>query len=235
MKEPVFTPRRRPHIPDLMEYDEMMDRWQVIDDFCAVLQEDFVRACEEQEENDSQYARRVVVRCFGSAIDGFAACMREAAIGAAKLWGKPLNPFLTEKVRERDTSAYHRIVTSYRLICEFMPTCPLARVGDDRWRKLHTALTLRNRVVHPTKAEDLKIADPTKDKNEFGDLVDSLTELMHDFEAFWVWFFNEMQRRIEQLGARSQRLYRKIGRNEPCPCGRKAKFKDCCGRPTTAE
>ena len=89
--------------------------------------------------------------------------------------------------------------------------------------------------MHPTKVEDLKISDPTKDKNEFGDLVESLTELMHDFEAFWVWFFNEMQRRIEQLGARSKRLYRKIGRNEPCPCGRKAKFKDCCGRPTTAE
>ncbi len=225
--------RKLPVVPYLDDWDAFDDRWQTMDQFCEVLKEDFFEARKLCEASPSPFTRRMVVRTFGSAVDGIAACMREMAVGACKLWGRPLNPFLTEKAKERESSAYYKITTSYRLIAEFVPSCPLAKVPGSRWSRLQRALTLRNKVVHPATVKDLEVPVGAGE-DAFADLIASLTDLIHDFEAFWVWYIQEMERMIRKVGGRSQRLLPKVGRNNPCPCKRGRKFKDCCGKPISA-
>ncbi len=222
-----------PVIPYIGDWDEFDDRWGTMDAFCEVLKEDFWEACKLCKDTPSPFTRRMVVRTFGSAVDGIAACMREMAVGACKLWGRPLNPFLTEKAKERESSAYYKITTSYRLIAEFVPNCPLAKVPDSRWNRLQRALALRNKVVHPTTVADLDVPDGTA-QDAFADLIQSLEDLIHDFEAFWLWYIREMERMIRSVGGRSQHILPKVGRNDPCPCKRGRKFKDCCGKPISA-
>ncbi len=51
-----------------------------------------------------------------------------------------------------------------------------------------------------------------------GRLADSYQEMM------------KKQERVVQDGGTYRRTTRKIGRNEPCPCGSGKKYKDCCGK-----
>ncbi len=209
---------------DLDRYDEIVARNQAAVALQKILREDFWRAWKEIETEDDQYKRRALVRCFGSMADGTATSMREIACNICEMWGSKLNPFLQEKVHERSISTYQRMLTSYRLVEEFLPGSPLTKVSDERWRELHDALLVRNRVLHPAKAADMEVAG-----TEVKLMVETAYRLFQDTMAFYHWCAAQYNRL--QAGSGLQRKApTKVGRNDPCPCISGLKFKNCCGK-----
>lgn len=209
---------------DVDRYDEIVERNKAAVALQKILREDFWRAWNEAENESDPYQRRAVVRCFGSMADGTASSMREIACNVCEMFGAKLNPFLQEKVHERSISTYQRMVTSYRLVEEFLPGSPLAKVTDERWHDLRDALAVRNRILHPAKAEDLEVTGA-----EMKLIVETAYRLFQDTLAFYHWCSVQHQR----LGAGSglqRKAAPKVGRNDPCPCGTKSKFKNCCGK-----
>ena len=176
------------------------------------------------EYGDTPYDRRAVVRCFGSYIDGLAVAMREYSFSLSELFHEPTNRFLRDKSEERGTTGYQRIYTSYRFIAGFMPDSPMARIPDSRWDRLHRALEIRNRVMHPAAAEDM-------DVNEIGiELVLKLgEEFALDYRQFIEWFNQKQTRIIQALpGQQRRHLSPPQGRNDLCRCGSGRKYKHCC-------
>jgi hypothetical protein len=167
--------------------------------------------------------RRAVVRSFGSLIDGYATVMRLAATGVCALFDKPLNPFLTEKSHDRNLSTHTRIFTIYRLLADFLPRSPFARVSDQRWNDLRFALEIRNRVVHPQQLEDLDLTN-----NEMQLVMQTGFDFHQDHQKFVQWFLHKEQQLLWQLPMRRKRFLPKTGRNEKCPCGSERKYKNCC-------
>src|SRR4051812_48596176 len=101
------------------------------------LKEDFRDSIKRMNEHGLlPLDRRAVVRCFGSLIEGYAHVMRLAAIGVCELFDQELNPFLQDKSYERNLSTHTRIYTIYRLLANFLPRSPFARVADRRWSDL---------------------------------------------------------------------------------------------------
>jgi hypothetical protein len=115
-------------------------------------------------------------------IDGLAAMMREITCNMCELFGEPLNPFLREKSTERGVSSSHRILTTYRLLAEFAPGSPLADIPDGRWDKLHTAIAIRNRIVHPSRMADLEVS-----QDELNLILRLGTHFLKDVPAFAHW------------------------------------------------
>src|SRR5947209_7014251 len=109
--------------------------------------------------------------------------MRSAAIGICKMFNEPLNPFLEEKSGERGLSTHQRIYSIYRLLATFLPKSPLARVSDDRWDKLRSALDIRNRVVHPSALSDLDLTN-----EEMKLVMQTGLDFYNDFGQFIQWF-----------------------------------------------
>jgi hypothetical protein len=200
-------------------------------DFCRVLQTDFISASQIVCHSGlaAQSEARAMIRCFGSLIDGLTGSMRSIAIKTCKLFGRPLNPFLQEKTEERTITTYHRIQTSYRLIGEFLPRSPLAAATDELWDDLHSAIEIRNRVVHPKCAKDLEVT-PTEALlvAEIGD------EFCRHLNQFVQWLIQKEQKLVWEHVVERRRLYPKIGRNEKCPCGSGRKYKSYCAAAATA-
>lgn len=193
-------------------------------DFCRILQTDFIAATDLVYESDlAQPEARAMVRCFGSLIDGLTGSMRSIAIATCKLYGQPLNPFLQEKAEERSLAIYHRIYTTYRLLSEFLPRSPLAATPDSLWDDLHTALDIRNRVVHPKGVRDLEVTAV-----ETMLVEDTGKEFCRDLNQFAQWLLQKEQRLAWEHMIERRRIYPKIGRNEKCPCGSGRKYKNCC-------
>src|SRR5262245_37491567 len=120
---------------------------------------DFDHAKEELSRNDSGYARRNLVRCFGSLLDVLAAILREVSRELGDTLERPQNRFLREKSGARGTTASFRVKSSYRLVAELMPESPFARVDADRWERLHSALEVRNHVLHPNTVSGMTVSD----------------------------------------------------------------------------
>ncbi|MGV3533126.1 MAG: YecA family protein [Chthoniobacteraceae bacterium] len=224
IKPSLHTPLGKAPNVDPDRYNEIVARNQAAVALQKILRDDFWRAWHEIEAGDDPYKRRAVVRCFGSMADGTASSMREIACNVCEMFGNSLNPFLQEKVHERSISTYQRMVTSYRLVEEFLPGSPLSKVTDERWQELKEALAVRNRIVHPTKAEDLEVA-----AEEIKLLVETAYRLFQDTLAFYHWCAAVHQR----MGAGSglqRKAGPKVGRNDRCPCASGLKYKNCCGK-----
>jgi hypothetical protein len=192
---------------------------------CTALKEDFRDALEHFIDDKARgFSRRGVVRCYGSLIDGVTASMRFAAISLCEVFGEPLNPFLQEKTAERRISTHNRIYSIYRLLADFLPRSPLAHVPDVRWESLRHALEIRNRVVHPAALSDLDLSDA-----EMMLVVGSGHDFYRDYAQFIQWWGQKEQQMLWDLPGTRKRFLKKIGRNEPCPCGSKRKYKNCCG------
>lgn len=185
---------------------------------------DFRRALNEVVEKGDQYRCRALVRCFGSMLEGLTVMMRDIASRMCELFGEPLNPFLREKSVERGVSSSHRIFTIYRLLAEFAPDSPLAEIPDERWDKLHAAIAIRNRITHPTSVEDFELT-----QDDMNLVLRLGTEFLNDIPAFTHWCAKAHQKFMWSLGGQRVREVAKTGRNQPCPCGSKKKYKTCCG------
>jgi hypothetical protein len=191
---------------------------------CNTLKEDFRIALKRMVDNGTQAPdRRDVVRCFGSLLDALTATMRSAAIEICKAFGEPLNPFLQEKTGDRNLTTHQRIYNVYRLMADFLPKSPLARIPDERWNELHRALETRNRVIHPTRAGDLELSDA-----QIKTVIGIGYDFYDDYRHFTQWFSQKEQKMLWELPGTRKRYLAKTGRNQPCPCGSNRKYKNCC-------
>jgi hypothetical protein len=196
-------------------------------DLCALLQADFLVAWHRVTESDfEENEARALVRCFGSLLDGLTTGMRGIAVATCKLFNRPLNPFLQDKVEERTITSYHLIFTSYRLIGEFLPGSPLSSISDQVWNELRKAIEIRNRIMHPKETRDMTLSsDETiamRTGKEFHEL----------FNKFHVWFMEKQQKLVMPHVVTYRRMFPKPGRNKPCPCGSDFSYKDCCFKAT---
>jgi uncharacterized protein YecA (UPF0149 family) len=57
------------------------------------------------------------------------------------------------------------------------------------------------------------------------EMGDALNEHMNKFAH---WLMQKEEKLLWDHMAERRRIYRKIGRNEPCPCGSRKRYKDCC-------
>ena len=194
-------------------------------ELCNALKADFLDALDRViADPNSGFARRAVVRCFGSLIDGVTASMRFAAIGLCEAMGEPLNPFLQEKTAERHISTHQRIYSIYRLLADFLPKSPLTYLADSRWDELRHALEIRNRIVHPAALSDLELST-----GEVRLVLQAGHDFYRDYAQFTHWFGRREQEMLWEIPGTRKRYMKKIGRNQPCPCGSQRKFKNCCG------
>jgi hypothetical protein len=191
---------------------------------CEALRDDFVHALNDMvDRGQQQYDFRNIVRCFGSLLDGVTSSMRFAAVALCKVYGEPLNPFLTDKTAEQRLSTHQRIYSIYRLLADFLPKSPLAHIPDARWDKLRFALEIRNRITHPSVLSDLDIS-----KKQIMMVMETGHDFFRDFSQFVLWFSQKEQRMWMDLPGTRRRYIAKINRNDPCPCKSGKKFKNCC-------
>jgi hypothetical protein len=216
--------RRRLDAIIAADFEKLHASVQRSGDLCFAVKEDFLDALKRWLDQQSPAPARAVVRCYGSLIDALTATMRFAAISLCEVLDEPLNPFLQEKTAERHLSSHHRIYSIYRLIADFLPRSPLARVPDVRWDHLRRALEIRNRVVHPTTLTDLDLSS-----GEIRVVIGSGNDFYQDYKQFAQWWNQKEQQMLWEIPGTRKRYLKKIGRNEPCPCGTKRKYKNCCG------
>jgi len=124
---------------------------------------------------------------------------------------------------ERGINTYQRSYTSYRLIGEFLPRSPLAATSDALWDDLHTAIEIRNRIVHPRCARDLEVSI-----NGAVLVMKTGDKFSAHLNQFGQWLLQKEQKLVWEHVSERRRLYRKVGRNESCPCGSGRKYKNCC-------
>ena len=197
-------------------------------DLCTALQGDFLIAWQRVTEGDFEEGEaRALVRCFGSLLDGLTTGMRGIAVATCKLFNRPLNPFLQDKVEERTITSYQRIFTSYRLIGEFLPGSPLGAINDKVWDDLRKAIEIRNRIMHPKETRDMRL-----NPDETLLVMRTGKEFHEHFGKFYVWFMEKQQKLVMPHLVSYRRLVPKAPRNKPCPCGSNRKFKDCCFKAT---
>ncbi len=211
-------------MPDPEAFKAFAEKVAAANRMSLVLGSDFTETCQALLGDGNESKRRAIVRCFGSLVDGYAAVMKNTALSICELWGRHLNPFLKDKSQERGISSIYRIVTSYKLISEFLPTSPLTRLDNERTRRLSAAIALRNRIVHPESIEDLSVSF-----EELGPLIETANGFTNDFTAFCHWSSEEQQAMLWATGKQRVRITNKIGRNDPCPCNSGKKYKHCCG------
>ncbi len=193
-------------------------------DFCRILQSDYIAASALVYKSGlAQPKARAMIRCFGSLIDGLTGSMRSVAIATCRLFGRPLNPFLQDKVEERGINIYTRIYTSYRLIGEFLPRSPLAATSDALWDDLHATIEIRNRIVHSKCTQDLEVSP--SDAMLVAATGDEFNRHVNQFAH---WLVQKERKLVWEHVIERRRLYRKIGRNEQCPCASGRKYKNCC-------
>lgn len=217
-------PKIPPAAFDAPRWLAFVDAVKAIVEFVDTLKSDFFATLGKATWTDEGADARAIIRAFGPLMDGCATSMRSLAVAAAHAFNRELNPFLQEKVTDRTTSNYHRMVTNYRLIAEFLPGSPLAQVPDSRWKDTLTAIEIRNRIVHPASVADLQVSD-----EEFEVISKLALSLCKDFQQFWVWFEQKGQKLLWQQVSQRRRLVPKLRRNAPCSCGSQVKYKQCCG------
>jgi hypothetical protein len=206
------------------DFEKMHASLQASGQLCHAVKEDFLEALKRWLDQKSPSSARAVVRCYGSLIDALTASMRFAAIRLCEAFGEPLNPFLQEKTAERHISNHNRIYSIYRLIADFLPRSPLAHIPDSRWDDLRHGLEIRNRVVHPTTLTDLDLSS-----GEIAVVIGTGNDFYQDYKQFVQWWGHKEQALFWELPGTRKRYLKKIGRNEPCPCGSPRKYKNCCG------
>ena len=149
---------------------------------------------------------------------------------------------------------YNRIATT--LFQDPTAYAPLFAIdksnGDVLWEiwveGFETAVKLRPMAWEPVLSADIEaarawsglmmLADVTREDRRFSKVeIDALTATAHERIPEWVLVLNAW-RLASQMRApgfagngdnRAARPERRVGRNEPCPCGSGKKYKKCCG------
>jgi hypothetical protein len=166
-------PRRDPWLQFIKRTQEALELGEV-----AVA--DFKQAKDEIARMDCGYARRNVVRCFGSLVDVLAAILRDVSFEMGEGLGRPRNQFLRDKSGGRGTTASFRVKASYRLVAELVPQSVFARIDPVRWEQLHHAFEVRNRVLHPNSMAGMRVSDM-----ELGLIQATAAEFLNDLQEFF--------------------------------------------------
>lgn len=82
----------------------------------------------------------------------------------------------------------------------------------------------REQAAKSSVLADLDLSDA-----EMRVVVQTGQDFYLDFTKFVQWFGQKEQKMLLDLPGTRKRYLKKIGRNEPCPCGSGRKFKNCCG------
>lgn len=162
---------------------------------------DFDEARNELARHDCGYTRRNVVRCFGPLIDVFAQVLRDLSPELGKPSEKTQNQFLREKSNSRGATASFRVKLSYKLVANVLPLSTFAKINYAQWERLHLALEVRNRILHPNDAQRMIVSDAD---------LQSITACANDFLNDFATFLGLCELRSKELyqSTHMQRLRR---------------------------
>lgn len=89
------------------------------------------------------------------------------------------------------------------------------------------------KVANPieTMSEDTKVSLAFDKEKLYMNMVDAKADWLYDLPQWESIFDEETRKRLyrEQKASGTIRKDKKIGRNDPCPCGSGKKYKKCCG------
>ncbi len=97
-----------------------------------------------------------------------------------------------------------------------------AECGDER------ALPLLARAIEEFEP-DWESQPPLGDLREFVEAYEDIADALPEDLADIVQDHHERAEALKQLAASTKPVAAKVGRNDPCPCGKGKKFKKCCG------
>jgi hypothetical protein len=190
---------------------------------------DFNQAKDDLARNDCGYARRNVVRCFGSLLDVLAAILRDVSCEMGDGSERPRNQFLREKSGGRGTTASFRVKASYRLVAEMLPQSIFARIEPVRWERLHVALEVRNRVLHPNSLSGMAVSDA-----ELRLILATAAEFLRDLEEFFGLCQLHSQNLFQSTSDQRVRVIAKIRMKDASPCQAGRAFEHCNTAPLAA-
>ena len=83
-----------------------------------------------------------------------------------------------------------------------------------------------------TMEEDTKVSLAFDKEKLYKNMVDAKADWLYELPQWDEIFDAETKRKLylEQKKSGTVVVGKKVGRNDPCPCGRKKKYKFCCGR-----
>lgn len=83
-----------------------------------------------------------------------------------------------------------------------------------------------------TMEEDTRVSLAFDKEKLYKNMVDAKADWLYELPAWDEIFDAETKKRfyLEQKKSGTIRTGKKVGRNEPCPCGSGKKYKQCCGR-----
>ena len=83
-----------------------------------------------------------------------------------------------------------------------------------------------------TMEEDTVVSLGFDKEKLYKNMVEASADWLYQIPAWQEIFDDETRHRLyrEQKDSHTVRLGKKIGRNDPCPCGSGKKYKFCCGR-----
>ena len=83
-----------------------------------------------------------------------------------------------------------------------------------------------------TMTEDTEVSLGFDKENLYKNMVDAKADWLYGLPQWEKIFDEETRKRLyrEQKASGTIRKGKKIGRNDPCPCGSGKKYKFCCGR-----
>lgn len=90
------------------------------------------------------------------------------------------------------------------------------------------------KVANPieTMTEDTEVSLAFDKEKLYKNMVDAKADWLYELPQWDAIFDEETKKRLyrEQKQSGTVRKEKKIGRNDPCPCGSGKKYKKCCGR-----
>jgi hypothetical protein len=190
---------------------------------------DFKQAKDDLARKECGYARRNVVRCFGSLVDVLAAILRDVSFEMGEGLGKPRNHFLRDKSGGRGTTASFRVKASYRLVAELVPQSVFARIDPVRWEQLHHAFEVRNRVLHPNSMAGMKVSDM-----ELRLILATAAEFLNDLEEFFRLCQLHSQNLYQLTNDQRVRVIAKIRLKDTGHCSSRREFEHCSTAPLAA-
>jgi hypothetical protein len=125
----------------------------------SVAQADFEQARQDLAHQDCGYTRRNFVRCFGSLLDALTTIFRDVSEGLADALDRPRNGFLSEKSRARGTTSTFRVRATFRLVAGVTRQPAFTQLDLARWERLHSAVEVRNRILHPDATSSLAVPE----------------------------------------------------------------------------
>ncbi len=166
---------------------------EVRETFLGMLSYDVILSLQRMEQEDSQAARRDVIRTIFAAVEGYCEEYRDHVRSVAediepfdditKLALSETYYFVTEAGVVEQQRRFVPITSSIRLVTrlakQISPEIEVDFSGSD-WHRFRKAIAIRNRITHPKRPTDLSISDDDiKDvESAFFWLLDVISHVM---------------------------------------------------------